>query len=226
MRFSNYSIMVYSVIFTSMLLFPALMLAPFFDYIFAALSLSVKFILLIIYFAIAVYTIFFLLQSWIILKLLKPKVIEGNFDMDVLKDASIYNGINGIIMKTLMYLFGLLLIPDFVYAEVLFRMFSNMKGRPRIVQPLDDLYLIDIDDNSIIGKGALVLGHQIVNSKLYLKKVKIGKNVTIGAYSIVSPGVVIEDNVVIGANSFVRRDMVLKKSHFYAGSPAREIKKL
>lgn len=52
--------------------------------------------------------------------------------------------------------------------------------------------------------------------------ISIGNNVWIGRGCIIMPGTVIEDGVVIGANSVVKG--VLKKDGIYAGSPCQFIK--
>ncbi|MCP9830075.1 acyltransferase [Synechococcus sp. HJ21-Hayes] len=53
------------------------------------------------------------------------------------------------------------------------------------------------------------------------KRVDIGDNVYIGSQSIVAPGVSIGSKCVIGANSFVNRDV--NEFAIVAGSPAKEI---
>ncbi|MCD6222424.1 MAG: hypothetical protein J7K12_01910 [Thermoplasmata archaeon] len=86
-----------------------------------------------------------------------------------------------------------------------------------------DPCLLEIGDNTMIGGRAMILGH-IAEEKLILKKTKIGKNCLVGGETFIMPGVVIEDNVVLGAKSFVPKDMRLKKGKTYVGIPARELK--
>ena len=57
-----------------------------------------------------------------------------------------------------------------------------------------------------------------------IANIKIGNNVWIGRGSIILPGTVIGDNVVIGANSLVKGN--LDANSMYAGTPARLKKKL
>ena len=87
-----------------------------------------------------------------------------------------------------------------------------------------DPCLLEIGDNSMIGGRAMILGH-IAEEKLILKKTKIGKNCLIGGETFIMPGVVIEDNVVLGAKSFVPKNARLKKGKVYAGIPAKELKR-
>lgn len=55
-------------------------------------------------------------------------------------------------------------------------------------------------------------------------RIDIGNNVFVGAKSIVLPGTIIHDNVVIGAGSVVKGE--LEAGWVYAGIPARKIKRL
>lgn len=55
-------------------------------------------------------------------------------------------------------------------------------------------------------------------------KIEIGNNVFVGAKSIVLPGSVIKDNVVIGAGSVIRG--ILDSGWVYAGVPAKKIRPL
>ncbi|MCD6483070.1 MAG: hypothetical protein J7K83_02260 [Candidatus Aenigmarchaeota archaeon] len=72
---------------------------------------------------------------------------------------------------------------------------------------------------------ASIIGHVAEKGKLILKRVKIGNNVTIGQYTTVLPGTVIEDDVVVGANSLVPKNSVLERGWIYGGVPVRKIKR-
>lgn len=54
------------------------------------------------------------------------------------------------------------------------------------------------------------------------KEISIGNNVWIGRGCIILPGTIIEDGVVVGANSIIKGH--LKKDNIYAGSPIKHIK--
>jgi acetyltransferase-like isoleucine patch superfamily enzyme len=86
-----------------------------------------------------------------------------------------------------------------------------------------DPYVTEIGDNTTIGGRSMVLGH-IGEGHLIIKKTKIGNNCLIGGDCFIMPGVIIEDNVVLGAKSLVLKDQILQKGKFYAGIPAKEIK--
>ncbi len=63
----------------------------------------------------------------------------------------------------------------------------------------------------------------MTQSKDTVKDITIGNNVWIGRGCIIMPGTLIEDGVVIGANSVVKGQLI--KDGIYAGSPAKFIKK-
>ena len=86
-----------------------------------------------------------------------------------------------------------------------------------------DPYVTEIGDNTTIGGRSIVTGH-VGEGHLIIKKIKIGNNCLIGGDCFIMPGVIIEDNVVLGAKSLVLKDQILQKGKFYAGIPAKEIK--
>ena len=93
---------------------------------------------------------------------------------------------------------------------------------------------ITIGDNTIIGSGCLITdtdSHPIPAKERILpewpqytksKPIVIGKNVFIGARSIVLKGVTIGDGAVVGAGSVVVKDVLANT--IVAGNPARVVK--
>ena len=65
-------------------------------------------------------------------------------------------------------------------------------------------------------------GQPMMNNSDISLPIVIGNNVWIGRNCLISPGTVIEDDVVIGANTVVKG--YLKANHIYAGNPMKEIK--
>lgn len=86
-----------------------------------------------------------------------------------------------------------------------------------------DPHLIEIGDNTIIGGDAVIIGHSAEDGKLIVAPVKIGKNVTIGQYSVILPGAKIDDGTIIGAMSLVPKNKRVKKG-FWGGVPIRKIR--
>ena len=102
--------------------------------------------------------------------------------------------------------------------------------RPSMLQQLSHT----IGDNTIIGSGCLITdtdSHPILAAERNLpgwpnytksKPIVIGKNVFIGARSIVLKGVTIGDGAVVGAGSVVTKDV--PANTIVAGNPAKVIK--
>lgn len=67
-------------------------------------------------------------------------------------------------------------------------------------------------------------GQSNYSDKIVIRDIFIGNNVFIGMNSIILPGAVIEDNVVVGAGSIVKGE--LRGNSVYAGNPCKKIKTL
>ncbi|PIU88311.1 hypothetical protein COS64_04010 [archaeon CG06_land_8_20_14_3_00_37_11] len=226
---SNFSLILYFLGFFIFILVPFYPLYYAFYYYYLAVPMPYFLVLLPVVFIIlySIYALLFILEAKIVLGLLNHDVKEGSFSTKQINHALILwvlsNTFNSIIESVL----DKLLIPKTTIAELLFTLFGRKVGKNiHIGSPVFDPYLTEIGDNTVTGKYALILAHQMVGDNIYIKKTKIGRNVTIGAYAIISPGVTIEDNVIVGANSFVKQNVVLENGYFYAGVPARKIKKI
>lgn len=113
----------------------------------------------------------------------------------------------------------------------------NFGGKPIFISPdvyLDDYSKVYIGKNSVISFNVTFLTHdysisraiestneKLVNEVAIVKEVKIGDNVFVGAGSIVLPGSVIENNVIIGAGSVVRGK--IKSNSVVIGNPGRRV---
>jgi len=75
----------------------------------------------------------------------------------------------------------------------------------------------------LLHTGYLNLGAFPKKEHIY-KPIIIGNNVWIASHTTISAGVRIGDNIVIGANSFVNKD--LESGWFYAGTPVKKIKRI
>ncbi len=79
--------------------------------------------------------------------------------------------------------------------------------------------LITIGDNTIIGYGATILCHEFLQDECRIGDVIIGERTMIGAGSIILPGIHIGNNVQVGANSVVTKD--IPDGSIVAGVPAK-----
>jgi hypothetical protein len=111
-------------------------------------------------------------------------------------------------------------VPDVLY--ILFGL-KKRKG-VSILTRIWDPDLLDIGENTLIGPGAIISAHHIRKGLLSRKKVIIGKNVTIGANTILALGVVIGDNTMVGYGSSIPPNSHLEADSLYSGVPVQKIK--
>lgn len=82
-------------------------------------------------------------------------------------------------------------------------------------------YGVEIQDNVEIGSHCSIYSHSTIDNKK--GKVIIKKNAKIGSHSVIMPGVTIGENAVIGAFSFVKKNIPSNVIAF--GIPAKVVKK-
>ena len=70
---------------------------------------------------------------------------------------------------------------------------------------INDPWLLEIGDDSVIGGSASINCHVVESGKLILEKVKIGNKCTIGAKALIWPGCEIGDKSVIAARSTLKK---------------------
>ncbi len=88
---------------------------------------------------------------------------------------------------------------------------------------IGDSCFLEIGDNTVIGGDVTLVAHVAEHDTLVVKKVKIGKNVTLGIMTIIMPGVEIGDNVMIAANSVLPKDTKVPSNTVWGGVPARQL---
>jgi acetyltransferase-like isoleucine patch superfamily enzyme len=97
------------------------------------------------------------------------------------------------------------------------------KGTVLSTHRLWDCDLIEIGEDCLIGSNSSIAAHYIVGNAGRLRRVRIGSRVTVGANTSVMPGVVIEDDVVVGSNSLVPQGAHLESGGVYLGVPVQRI---
>ncbi|MDD4954899.1 MAG: DapH/DapD/GlmU-related protein [Candidatus Omnitrophica bacterium] len=101
------------------------------------------------------------------------------------------------------------------------RLGSNVQINSKFVF---DSTLLEIGDNTVVGGGAIIIGHVVERGILKLKKVKIGKNVTIGSHATIMPGCEIGDNAIIGAGAVLLKNTKIEPHSVWYGVPAENIR--
>jgi acetyltransferase-like isoleucine patch superfamily enzyme len=91
---------------------------------------------------------------------------------------------------------------------------------------LNDAYLLEIGENSVIGGKATLSCHIFEKGRLVLKPIKIGENCVVGAHAYVHPGVVMEDNSAIGLYAMVTKGTVIRSKTVYGHLPAMPYREL
>jgi hypothetical protein len=110
---------------------------------------------------------------------------------------------------------------------IISRLFGfRIRKNTGIVGHLMDPELLDIGEGTVVGTGAIVSAHHIRRGSLYYKRVKIGKNCLIGGLTVVLPGVVIPDNVIVSACSLIPANWELEPNTIYSGVPIKKIKEI
>lgn len=154
---------------------------------------------------------------------LQLRLREGNhpiFSKEALKWAfmgSLY------LMINFTFIEFILLTP---FANLLFRLLGaklgkNVQFNSKFVY---DATLLEIGDNTVVGGGAIIIGHIVERGLLRLKKVKIGKNVTIGSHCTIMPGCEIEDGAIIGASAVLLKDTKVGRREIWFGIPAEPMR--
>ncbi len=119
---------------------------------------------------------------------------------------------------------------DFVlltpFANLLFRMLGVKLGKNVQFNSkyVFDASLLEIDDNTVVGGGAIINCHIVERGKLILRKVKIGKNVLLGSHSTIMPGCEIGDRAIIGAGAVLQKDTIVEPRDVWVGYKAESLR--
>lgn len=103
---------------------------------------------------------------------------------------------------------------------------ENFKFRKKVkigsFTVIDAMKGVEIEDNVEIGFGCSILSYSSIDKKA--GKVLLKRNCKIGSNTVIMPGVSVGENAIVGANSFVNRD--IPSNEVWAGSPVRSLKKV
>jgi hypothetical protein len=87
---------------------------------------------------------------------------------------------------------------------------------------IDEPFAVIIGDHTLIGGYVMIYTH-LSYKKMVHKKVRIGNNCFIGNKSVIFPGVIIQDDVIVQPGSVVPSDQMLEKGGIYQGNPAQKV---
>ncbi len=112
------------------------------------------------------------------------------------------------------------------FANILLRLLGAKLGKNVQINSkfVSDASLLEIGDNTVVGGSATIIGHIVERGILKLRRVKIGKNVTVGLNAVIMPGCEIGDNAVIGASAVLLKNTKVEPRAVYFGVPAEPIK--
>ncbi len=97
----------------------------------------------------------------------------------------------------------------------------------RINSPfLHDSYMLSLGDNVVIGGKSTLTCHTFERGQLVLKRIEIGRNCLVGAHAYVHPGVLMEDNSVVGVYAMVPKDTTIKSKTVHGHLPALAYREL
>lgn len=82
-----------------------------------------------------------------------------------------------------------------------------------------DPEFVEIGDFTMTSINICIFSHLIYHDKLIIKRVKIGNECIVGPQSIISPGTIMQDRAVLGANSYTNIGQELKSDLIHVGTP-------
>lgn len=155
------------------------------------------------------------------------KVYKYNGDGNPLRKWYRYRNPFRVVFNFLV-IYGCRYLPSLELKNILYRLVGVKLGKNVSVGlgAVFDIFfpeMIEIGENSVIGYNATILAHEFLVDELRKGRVKIGRNVLIGAKALILPGVEVGDNVRVSACSLVNSD--IPSNAFVGGVPAREIGK-
>ena len=89
---------------------------------------------------------------------------------------------------------------------------------------LNDPGMVRIEDDVVIGGGAIINGHLVEKGQLILSPVLFKKNSLVGARATIQPGVIIGEGSVIATNGLVGKWKKIPDGEVWGGLPAKCIK--
>lgn len=89
-----------------------------------------------------------------------------------------------------------------------------------------DSDFVEIGNNVILGEGSIIMSSMVMGGVLLEKKVIIKNKCTIGAFSIISPGTIVEEGAILGMGSFTKINQILQQNSIHIGRPVKKSKEI
>ncbi len=103
----------------------------------------------------------------------------------------------------------------FVYRLFGVRIGKNVVAYEGYIDP----EFVEIGDFTMTSINICIFSHLIYHDKLIIKKVKIGNECIVGPQTIITPGTIMQDRAVLGANSYTNIGQELKSDLIHVGTP-------
>ncbi|MFX1239388.1 MAG: hypothetical protein ACFFAS_00665 [Promethearchaeota archaeon] len=103
-----------------------------------------------------------------------------------------------------------------------YRLFGVRIGRAVVAyEGYIDPSFVEIGNQTMTSFHICIFSHLIYHDRIIIQKVKIGKNCIVGPHTILFPGTIMEDNAILGANSYTEIGQVLEGNLIHVGKPAK-----
>ena len=100
---------------------------------------------------------------------------------------------------------------------------SNNTG---VLDSFIDSDFVVIGKNTLLGEGSIIMSSMVLGGYLLVKKVILQDGCTIGAFSVIAPGTIVEEGAILGMGSYTNLNQRLKKKSIHFGRPARKWKEV
>ena len=159
----------------------------------------------------------------IIVRVLPIKTQPGIYPLASL--STIKWGLCGAFLRLVNLTFLSFITPTFLNI-IYFRLIGAKIGKNVQLNTINinDPWLLEIGDSSVIGGGSSVNCHTVEGGNLILERVKIGKKCTIGAQSLIWPGCVIGDRSILATKSVLKKRTIVGEKEIWKGNPAENIR--
>ncbi|MFL2947130.1 MAG: acyltransferase [Candidatus Poseidoniales archaeon] len=118
------------------------------------------------------------------------------------------------------------MVPSFI-GDIYFRMMGVKIGKGAQINSgsINDAYMVEIGEKTVIGGDAVINGHLFENNGIHLAKVKIGSRCLIGTHAQVNPGCIIGDGAVIASKAVLPKHTEVPPGEVWGGIPAKCIRR-